>query len=135
MSDAVREPVFEAIVKVVDPRAPVFVLSDLDMGMNQWISKAFRYPEQPMQRGKILWEKDLDALKGNWARYLDKDGDAVPYRTVPGNRHAASAYFPSPFDRAAVLTTLIDIGMSWIDCSPCRLAVTMISSSLSRSTG
>ena len=32
-------------------------------------------------------------LKGNWARYLDKDGDAIPYRTVPGNRHPASAYF------------------------------------------
>jgi 2-oxoglutarate ferredoxin oxidoreductase subunit alpha len=72
---------------------PVYVLSDLDMGMNQWISKAFKYPDQPMQRGKILWEKDLDELKGNWARYLDKDGDAVPYRTVPGNRHPASAYF------------------------------------------
>jgi 2-oxoglutarate/2-oxoacid ferredoxin oxidoreductase subunit alpha len=72
---------------------PVFVLSDLDIGMNQWISKAFKYPEQPMQRGKILWEEDLEKLKGNWARYLDKDGDAVPYRTVPGNRHAASAYF------------------------------------------
>ena len=57
---------------------PVFVLSDLDIGMNQWISKAFKYPDQPMQRGKILWEKDLDELKGNWARYLDKDGDASP---------------------------------------------------------
>ena len=74
-------------------QCPVFVLSDLDIGMNQWISKAFKYPDQPMQRGKILWEKDLDALQGNWARYLDKDRDAIPYRTVPGNRHAASAYF------------------------------------------
>jgi 2-oxoglutarate ferredoxin oxidoreductase subunit alpha len=74
-------------------QCPVFVLSDLDIGMNQWISKAFQYPDQPMQRGKILWEKDLDALQGNWARYLDKDRDAIPYRTVPGNRHVASAYF------------------------------------------
>ncbi len=74
-------------------QAPVFVLSDLDMGMNQWMSKPFEYPDQPMQRGKVLWEKDLEELKGNWGRYLDKDSDGIPYRTVPGNRHPASAYF------------------------------------------
>lgn len=74
-------------------QAPVFVLSDLDMGMNQWMSQPFKYPGEPMQRGKMLWEADLDALKGNWARYMDKDGDGIPYRTVPGNRHPASAYF------------------------------------------
>jgi 2-oxoglutarate ferredoxin oxidoreductase subunit alpha len=74
-------------------QSPVFVLSDLDMGMNQWMSKPFEYPNQPMQRGKILWEKDLEELKGNWARYLDKDGDGIPYRTLPGNKHAASSYF------------------------------------------
>jgi 2-oxoglutarate ferredoxin oxidoreductase subunit alpha len=72
---------------------PVFVLSDLDMGMNQWMSKPFTYPDGPMKRGKVLWEKDLEALKGNWARYLDKDNDAVTYRTIPGNRHPTSAYF------------------------------------------
>lgn len=72
---------------------PVFVLSDLDIGMNQWISKPFRYPDRPMQRGKVLWEKDLEALGGDWARYLDKDNDAIPYRTLPGNRHPASGYF------------------------------------------
>jgi 2-oxoglutarate ferredoxin oxidoreductase subunit alpha len=74
-------------------QSPVFVLSDLDMGMNQWMSKPFQYPDTPMQRGKVLWEKDLEELKGNWGRYLDKDGDAIPYRTVPGNRHPASSYF------------------------------------------
>jgi 2-oxoglutarate ferredoxin oxidoreductase subunit alpha len=74
-------------------QTPVFVLSDLDMGMNQWMSKPFAYPSTPMQRGKVLWEKDLEELKGNWGRYLDKDGDGVPYRTVPGNRHPTSAYF------------------------------------------
>ncbi len=74
-------------------QSPVFVLSDLDMGMNQWMSKPFQYPDQPMQRGKVLWEKDLEELKGNWGRYLDKDGDGIPYRTVPGNKHPASAYF------------------------------------------
>lgn len=74
-------------------QTPVFVLSDLDMGMNQWMSKAFEYPDTPMDRGKILWEKDLEELKGNWARYLDKDDDGIPYRTVPGNKHPMSAYF------------------------------------------
>ncbi len=74
-------------------QTPVFVLSDLDMGMNQWMSKPFQYPNTPMDRGKVLWEKDLEELKGNWARYLDKDGDGVPYRTLPGNKHPASAYF------------------------------------------
>ena len=72
---------------------PVFVLSDLDMGMNQWMSKPFEYPDTAMQRGKVLWDKDIEELKGNWARYLDKDGDAIPYRTVPGNRHPMSSYF------------------------------------------
>ncbi|NWF63337.1 MAG: 2-oxoacid:acceptor oxidoreductase subunit alpha [Chloroflexi bacterium] len=74
-------------------QTPVFVLSDLDMGMNQWISKPFQYPERPMDRGKVLWEKDLEELKGNWGRYLDKDGDAIPYRTIPGNKNPFSAYF------------------------------------------
>ena len=74
-------------------QAPVFVLSDLDMGMNQWMSKPFEYPKAPMDRGKVLWEKDLEEIKGNWGRYLDKDGDGIPYRTIPGNKHPMSAYF------------------------------------------
>jgi 2-oxoglutarate ferredoxin oxidoreductase subunit alpha len=74
-------------------QTPVFVLSDLDMGMNQWMSKPFEYPNTPMDRGKVLWEKDLEELKGNWGRYLDKDGDAIAYRTFPGNTHPMSSYF------------------------------------------
>ena len=74
-------------------QAPVFVLSDLDFGMNQWMTEPFIYPDTPMDRGKVLWEEDLKALNGQWGRYLDKDGDGIPYRTVPGNRHPASAYF------------------------------------------
>lgn len=74
-------------------QTPVFVLSDLDIGMNQWMSKPFQYPDVPMDRGKVLWEKDLEELKGNWGRYLDKDGDGIPYRTIPGNKHPTSAYF------------------------------------------
>src|SRR5688500_9361504 len=74
-------------------QTPVFVLSDLDMGMNQWMSKPFEYPDQPMDRGKVLWEEDLEELKGNWGRYLDKDEDGIPFRTIPGNKHPLSAYF------------------------------------------
>ncbi len=74
-------------------QAPVFVLSDLDIGMNQWMSQPFQYPDKSFDRGKVLWEKDLEALKGNWARYLDKDQDGITYRTLPGNKHPLGSYF------------------------------------------
>lgn len=74
-------------------QTPVFVLSDLDLGMNQWMTPPFEYPDEPMNRGKVLWETDLDERGGEWARYLDEDGDGIPYRTLPGNRHTGSAYF------------------------------------------
>lgn len=74
-------------------QAPVFVLSDLDLGMNQWMTHPFEYPDVPMDRGKVLWEEDLEKLGGKWARYLDVDGDGIPYRTIPGNRHPSSAWF------------------------------------------
>jgi 2-oxoglutarate ferredoxin oxidoreductase subunit alpha len=63
------------------------------MGMNQWMSKPFQYPDTPMDRGKVLFEKDLEELKGNWGRYLDKDGDGIAYRTFPGNKSPLSSYF------------------------------------------
>jgi 2-oxoglutarate/2-oxoacid ferredoxin oxidoreductase subunit alpha len=74
-------------------QTPVIVLSDLDFGMNQWMTPKFKYPDQPMDRGKVLWEEDLERLKGEWKRYADMDGDGIPYRTVMGNRHPAAAYF------------------------------------------
>jgi 2-oxoglutarate ferredoxin oxidoreductase subunit alpha len=74
-------------------QTPVFVLSDLDFGMNQWMTKPFEYPNTPMDRGKVLWEVDLERLQGQWGRYLDVDGDGIPYRTLPGVRHPAAAYF------------------------------------------
>ena len=73
-------------------QTPVFVMLDQDLGMNQWMTKPFEYPNQPMDRGKVLWEEDLEKLAGQWGRYLDVDGDAIPYRTVAGNRHPASSY-------------------------------------------
>ena len=74
-------------------QTPVFVLSDLELGMNQWMAEPFQYPDVPMDRGKVLWEEDLEKLKGDWGRYRDVDGDGIPYRTVPGNRHPVASYF------------------------------------------
>ncbi len=74
-------------------QSPVFVLSDLDFGMNQWMVEPFKYPDKPIKRGKVLWEDSLEKLNGNWARYKDVDGDGIPYRTIPGNRHPSAAYF------------------------------------------
>jgi len=74
-------------------QTPIFVLSDLDLGMNQWMTSPFTYPNRPMDRGKVLWESDLERLGGDWGRYRDVDGDGITYRTVPGNRHPKSAWF------------------------------------------
>lgn len=74
-------------------QTPIFVLSDLDLGMNQWMTTAFKYPDKPMDRGKVLWESDLENIQGDWGRYRDIDGDGIPYRTLPGNMHSKAAYF------------------------------------------
>ena len=68
----------------------VFVMSDLDLGMNTWMSPAFQYPDRPLDRGKRLDEPTLKGLK-DWGRYMDVDGDGIPYRTVPGDN--MPAYF------------------------------------------
>jgi 2-oxoglutarate ferredoxin oxidoreductase subunit alpha len=70
----------------------VFVLSDLDLGMNNWMSDPFPYPEKPIERGKVLTKEDLDRL-GKFSRYKDVEGDGVGYRTLPGTPHPAAAYF------------------------------------------
>ncbi len=73
-------------------QTPIFVLSDLDLGMNNWMSEPFDYPEKPITRGKVLDAKQLDEL-GGFARYKDVDGDGIPYRTLPGTAHPKAAYF------------------------------------------
>jgi 2-oxoglutarate ferredoxin oxidoreductase subunit alpha len=73
-------------------QTPVFVLSDLDLGMNLWMTDPFKYPEKPLDRGKVLNEEDLNRL-GGFARYADVDNDGIGYRTIPGNKHWAAAYF------------------------------------------
>src|SRR5919109_578003 len=74
-------------------QTPVFVLSDLDLGMNLWMTPEFKYPDKSFDRGKVLTKDDLEKLAGEWARYRDVDGDGVTYRTLPGTEHPAAGYF------------------------------------------
>ena len=73
-------------------QTPVFVMSDLDLGMNNWMSEPIAYPDKPLNRGKVLSAEELTKL-GGFARYKDVDGDGVGYRTLPGTDHPAAAYF------------------------------------------
>jgi 2-oxoglutarate ferredoxin oxidoreductase subunit alpha len=65
-------------------QTPVFVMMDLDLGMNNWMSEGFKYPDTPIQRGKLLTDETLKKI-GEWGRYKDVDGDGIPYRTIPGD--------------------------------------------------
>jgi 2-oxoglutarate ferredoxin oxidoreductase subunit alpha len=71
-------------------QTPVFVMTDLDLGMNTWMSKPFEYPTKTPNRGKRLDAPTLQRL-GEFGRYRDVDGDGIPYRTVPGD--GMPAYF------------------------------------------
>jgi len=73
-------------------QTPIFVLTDLDLGMNNWMSEPFTYPEKPLDRGKVLTAEDLKRL-GGFARYRDVDGDAIGWRTLPGTNDPRAAYF------------------------------------------
>lgn len=77
-------------------QAPIFVISDLDLGMNNWMSDPFEYPTEPINRGKVLNAEDLQGFideHGKWGRYMDVDGDGIAYRTIPGTDHPFAAYF------------------------------------------
>jgi 2-oxoglutarate ferredoxin oxidoreductase subunit alpha len=65
-------------------QTPVFVMIDLYIGMNNWMSSGFKYPSKPINRGKMLNDAKLKEL-GQWGRYKDVDGDGIPYRTIPGD--------------------------------------------------
>jgi 2-oxoglutarate ferredoxin oxidoreductase subunit alpha len=74
-------------------QTPVFILSDLDLGMNLWMTPEFKYPNEKFDRGKVLSKDDLERLAGEWGRYRDVDADGVTYRTLPGTDHPAAGYF------------------------------------------
>jgi 2-oxoglutarate ferredoxin oxidoreductase subunit alpha len=76
-------------------QTPVLVLSDLDLGMNNWMTPPLDYPDEPLDRGKVLSAEqigELEARFGRYGRYRDVDGDGIPYRTLPGNINPKSAY-------------------------------------------
>src|SRR5712692_9756837 len=73
-------------------QTPIFVMSDLDLGMNNWMADPFPYPDKPIQRGKVLTAADLERVK-KFERYRDVDGNGIPYRTLPGTDHPLAAYF------------------------------------------
>ena len=88
---------FEMSVRAFDIaerlQTPVIVMSDLDMGMNDWIVDPLEWDEKyKYDRGKVLKAKDLDELE-MWGRYLDIDGDGIPYRTLPGTHESKGAFF------------------------------------------
>ncbi len=91
------EECFEFAIDALDLaeslQTPVFVLSDLDLGMNNWMSDAFKYPTRPFRRGKVLTRERIEELGGKWGRYADVDGDGIPWRTLPGTEHAFASYF------------------------------------------
>lgn len=73
-------------------QTPVFVMSDLDLGMNNWMSDPFSYPTKPIARGKVLTAEEVERL-GSFERYRDADGDGIGYRTLPGTQHPKAGYF------------------------------------------
>jgi len=73
-------------------QTPIFVLSDLDLGMNNWMADPFAYPTKPFDRGKVLTAEDLERLV-IFERYRDVDGDGICYRTMPGTNHPLASYF------------------------------------------
>jgi 2-oxoglutarate ferredoxin oxidoreductase subunit alpha len=78
------EMAMEAFELAEQFQTPVFVMMDLDLGMNNWMSDGFKYPGKPTNRGKMLTAAKLKEL-GEWGRYKDVDGDGIPYRTIPGD--------------------------------------------------
>lgn len=103
---SVRE-CFEFGVKALDLaerfQTLVFLMSDLDLGMNQWLSEPFQPPAEQMDRGKVLTAEDLEKVK-KFERYRDVDGDGIPYRTLPGTNHPQAAYFTRGTGHTAAAT-------------------------------
>jgi 2-oxoglutarate ferredoxin oxidoreductase subunit alpha len=74
-------------------QTPVFVMLDLDIGMNEWLSEPFRWDDsRRMDRGKVMDFDDLEAGR-EFGRYLDVDGDGITYRTYPGTHPTRGAFF------------------------------------------
>ncbi|MGQ0741148.1 MAG: 2-oxoacid:acceptor oxidoreductase subunit alpha [Alphaproteobacteria bacterium] len=74
-------------------QTPIFVMEDLDIGMNDWLSEPLAWDDaRKFDRGKVMTADDLEAGKV-FGRYLDVDGDAIPYRTIPGTHPTKGTFF------------------------------------------
>ena len=74
-------------------QTPIFVMLDLDIGMNEWLSEPFEWDDsRRMDRGKVVEFDDLEAGR-EFGRYLDVDGDGIAYRTYPGTHPTRGAFF------------------------------------------
>ena len=97
-------------------QTPVFVLSDLDLGMNAWMTQPLPYPEKPFDRGKVLDAEDLNKVQ-SWGRYRDVDHDGIPYRTLPGTNHPNAGFFTrgTGHDEEARYSELPDVWLRNLD--------------------
>ncbi|HTS70149.1 MAG TPA: 2-oxoacid:acceptor oxidoreductase subunit alpha [Terriglobia bacterium] len=97
-------------------QTPVFVMSDLDLGMNTWMSAPFPYPTRPISRGKVLSAEDVRRL-GGFERYKDVDGDGVGYRTLPGTPDRLCGWFArgSGHNEKAIYSERPDVYVNNVD--------------------
>ncbi|MCB4820535.1 2-oxoacid:acceptor oxidoreductase subunit alpha [Roseicella aerolata] len=95
-------------------QTPVFVLLDLDIGMNDWLCEPFAWDDsRRLDRGKVMTAEELEAGR-TFGRYLDTDGDGIPYRTYPGTHPSKGAFFTrgTSRDRFAKYT---EVGAAYVD--------------------
>ncbi len=106
----------EAFDLAEELQTPVLVMSDLDLGMNTWMSDRFAYPSRPLRRGKVLSAEELER-RGGFLRYRDVDGDGIGYRTLPGTNHPAAGYFTrgSGHDERAIYSERPDVYVQNVD--------------------
>ncbi len=107
-------------------QTPIFVLSDLDLGMNDHMSERFEYEPKKYNRGKLVDYEALEAGK-EFARYMDVDGDGVPYRTLPGTHPSRGAYFTrgTSHDEHARYTENGDIHAAMLDRIQIKLSTSL----------
>ena len=96
-------------------QTPVFGLSDLDLGMNRWACEGFTYPDAPMDRGKVIRDRDIFEAMEDFGRYRDVDGDGIPYRTLPGSGMAPILYRGTGHDPYGVYSEKSHIYLDLMD--------------------
>jgi 2-oxoglutarate ferredoxin oxidoreductase subunit alpha len=106
----------EAFDLAEDLQTPVFVMTDLDLGMNTWMSDTFPYPTKPIARGKVLSAEDVRRM-GGFERYKDVDGDGIGYRTLPGTPDRLSGWFArgSGHNEKAIYSERADVYVNNVD--------------------